>query len=103
MDAQQREALYDTEIGPMLLRLANACQTAGLSFVSLVEWSPGEHSMTAALAAGSGPSMRHAVVAARAGSNVDALIMALMKEASIAGHSSMCLKQLGVPEKPEPG
>jgi hypothetical protein len=90
MDAQQREALYDTEIGPMLLRLANACQTAGLSFVSLVEWSPGEHSMTA-------------VVAARAGSNVDALIMALMKEASIAGHSSMCLKQLGVPEKPEPG
>jgi hypothetical protein len=101
IDAAARERFYDTQIAPALLALAVKASDAGLSFLAVVEWAPNQGAHTSALAAGAGSGVRHALVAARAGSNVDALIMALMRDAQANGHSSLCLKQLGVPLKPE--
>lgn len=101
MTAEDREKFYDTEIAPVLMELARKCQNNGLSIAAMVEWEPGETGRTAALAVGSGFGIRMAETAMRSAGNVDTLIWALMKYAKEAGHSSICLQQLGVPCKPE--
>lgn len=95
------ENFYDSEIAPVLLDLAKRCEAKGLSFLAEVEWEPGETGRTATLTAAAGFGIRLADLAARAKGNADALIIAMMKHAREHGHSSMCLKQLGVPLHPE--
>lgn len=102
MTPEEREAFYDSEIAPGLMGLAKKCQDNGLSIAAVVEWDPGETGRTVALAANAGFGLRMTEVAIRSAGNVDALIMALMKYATEHGHSSMCLKQLGVPTSPVP-
>lgn len=97
----ENETFYDNEIAPALAGLAKRCQDRGLSFLAVVEWEPGEHGRTLTLQAGSGLGIRMADAAAQAGNNADGLILALMKYAHEHGHSSMLLKQLGVPLTPE--
>ncbi len=97
---EEREAFYDTEIAPILIDLAKRCQDAGLSFVATAEWEPGEGGTTMALQAARSLSIETAMVAARSRNNVDTIIMHLMRCGSERGHSSMCLKILGVPMSP---
>lgn len=99
-ESSEREAFYDAEIAPALADMARRCQDRGLSFLAVVEWEPGETGRTYIQAEESGYGIRLAETAARAGNNVDALIMAIMKHARQHGHSSMCLKMLGVPVTP---
>jgi hypothetical protein len=100
MTQEEREAFYDAEIAPVLSTLADKCKANGLSFLAVVEWAPGEHGRTLSLTPPHGHGIRWADLAARVSGNVDSLIMALMKEGREYGHSSICLHQLGVPEKP---
>lgn len=101
MTQEEREAFYDREIAPEMLRLGKMCHEAGLSFLAVVEWAPGETGRTRQFVEPYGPPIEIADAAIRAGNNVDALIMFLMRIGEERGHSSVFLKQLGVPLKPD--
>ena len=106
MDIRMSEEIYDAKIVPKLADLAGKCQSAGMSFLAMVEFAPGETGRTEYMTATPGMKMQIALMAARCNGNVDALIMGLMKYAEKHGHGSIFLKQLGVPlvptEKVEP-
>jgi hypothetical protein len=97
MTSDEREAFYDSQIAPVLMDLAKKCEENGLSIAAMVEWQPGETGRTAALAAEAGFGIRMAEAAMQAHGNVDSLIGAIMSYAKERGHSSVCLKLLGVP------
>lgn len=100
MTKQEREKFYDEEIAPALLTLAEKCNKAGLSFLAVAEWEPGDIGRTMHYVQPYGPQMDWAAAAARSGGNVDALIGFLVNSAKASGHSSAYLMQLGVPMKP---
>lgn len=97
----ENETFYDNEIAPRLTELARACEDRGMSFIASVEYAPSETGSTILLSADSSFQSRLMDLATRCNGNVDSLIFALMKYAREHGHSSMCLKQLGVPSVPE--
>lgn len=90
------EQFYDEEIAPDLLDLAKRCHDRGLSFVAVVEWEPGEQGRTIYLQRSHGLGIELANVAAATNGNVDSLIMYIMRYGEKHGHSSACLKILGV-------
>ncbi len=99
-DIAGREAFYDREIAPALLDLGRRCQSAGLSLLAAVEWDWGECGSTVVFQERTGPQLTHARAAITGGLNADALIGALIDYARQHGHSSIFLKQLGVPLMP---
>ena len=101
MTPAEREEFYDAEIAPALAGLAKRCHENGMSFVSLVDWSPEDVGVTAQLVERASPQARWSRFAALCRANVDTLIMTIMNEARTSGHSSVCLRMLGVSEKPE--
>ena len=100
MTPEQREKFYDAEIAPALAALGTRCHENGMSFVALVDWSPDNVAVTAQLAERASPQARWSRFAALCRANVDNLIVALVREASASGHSSICLRALGVPDAP---
>mgnify|MGYP001609518279 CR=1 FL=1 len=96
----EKEAFYDERIAPELLRLAELAQEAGIGFVAMVEWEPGEGGRTVALPKGASVGIRMVEVAMRARGNVDALFIAISKYARQHGHSSLYLHRLGIPHQP---
>lgn len=97
---KKAERYYDKHIAPELLRLSKLCQDNGLSFLALVEWSPGDYGRTLSLQANSGLGIRLADTAAKANGNVDSLFIAISRYARDHGHSSIYLSQLGIPTTP---
>lgn len=102
------EEFYDTEVAPVLMDLARKHQERGLGFLALAQWDKsGKVSRTATLPVGAPASLRWGLSLASAstdaGVNIDGFMIAVMKEARETGHSSMILKQLGVPLKPAAG
>ena len=95
-----REEQYDAEVAPLLLQAAQRCEKLGMSMIANVEYAPGEHGRTDCEAPGADLAQRVVHWAARAGNNVDSLILAIMRHANEHGHSSICLKTLGVPTTP---
>jgi len=73
------EEFYDSEIAPKLLELANQCGDRGMSFVSVVEYAPGERSTTKRLMTDAGLAMVMLAHCAKMGENVDGYIMGLMR------------------------
>ncbi|MEW6256558.1 MAG: hypothetical protein AB1592_11425 [Pseudomonadota bacterium] len=98
--AKERETFYDDEVAPLLAELSRKCTAAGLSFLAVVEWAPGDTGRTLGLVSGSGFGIRMADAAAKASGNVDSFMFALMRYAREHGHSSAILHQLGVPLTP---
>lgn len=94
MDATEREAYFDKEIGPALLELARKCEVAGLSFLNRVEWAPNEGATTSSIQPHPGIGMKITYSAALANGNADALIMAMLKYAKESGHNSIYLHLL---------
>lgn len=101
MTPAEREEFYDAEIAPALASLAARCHENGMAFVALVDWSPEDVGLTIQLVERSSPQARWARFAALCRGNVDTLIMTIMNEARVSGHSSLCLRLLGISEKPE--
>lgn len=91
------EEFYDREIAPALMAIAQKCEDHGISLVAKVEWEPGESGTTAAVRADASFALQLAHWAAASHGNVDALVMQCMRYGQEHGHSSLCLKQLGVP------
>lgn len=93
-----KEEFYDAEIAPALFTLMKKAAEKGLSFVSVVEWEPGEFGRTAHLQTPHGLGIEMANVAAQANGNADTLIGYMVRHAQARGHGSIYLRQLGVSE-----
>ena len=101
----EQEAIYDAEIAPALLAICKRCEALGMPMVASVEYSPDQTSTTIFCPDPKGdkrPSAQQMLVyyAARCNGNVDGLIFAIMRAAEKYGHASVCLRSLGVAEKP---
>lgn len=72
------EDVYDNEIAPLLLKLAEQCREMEISFVAAVEYEPGKISLTKAGESKS-TAQAFAVLAAECNGNVDGALLALVK------------------------
>lgn len=97
----KNEEYYDTNIAPKLAEIAQDCENNGMSLIAFCEFNKGEIGDTITIQQGSHFSTRLVHMAVQSKGNVDSLIWGIMKYASKYGHSSITLKQLGVPEKPQ--
>lgn len=94
------EAIYDAKIAPALKRVMEICAKEGMGMLAVVEFGKGEIGRSEVAPQGSCMEMHITRMAARCHGNIDALIMGIMKYARAHGHSSIFLKQLGVPLNP---
>jgi hypothetical protein len=100
------EEIYDAEIAPALLKISQRCQELGFAMVASVEWEVGENGRTEFCPKTDGstprPSAKQLLVhyAARCHGNIDAMLMAVMRDAEKYGHTSAYLHNLGVKETP---
>lgn len=78
-DVSDEEAWYDAEIAPALAALAERCHARGMSFVSVVEYQPGDRARTRYLTADAGLAMQMVDLAAATVPNVDCYVMNLRK------------------------
>lgn len=92
---KEREAFYDREVAPTLLELARKCEDAGLSFLAMVEWAPGQAGKTMSVQAESGLGLKMTRWAMESRDDADALIMQMMRYGKEHGHESVCLTLLG--------
>jgi len=97
-----KEDFYDRKIAPELMRLAKLCAGEGLGFLAAVEYEPGSLAETCALPEGAGVGIRIAQAAVKANGNFDSLAIAVARYAKEHGHTSMVLKQMGIPERTAP-
>lgn len=88
------EEFYDTEVAPVLLELAKACEARGVPFLALVEYAPNKPARTEFLPTTAGIEQRLATWAARADGNIDALMLTVQRYAEAHGHSSVVLEIL---------
>lgn len=100
-EQSEKERYYDEVIAPKLAEIAKDAGEQGLNFVALVEWEPGSLARTACAAMAQGLSFMMANWAAQCCGNVDSFWMAVQKYAMKHGHSSVFLKEQGIPENPE--
>lgn len=99
---EQREALYDEQIAPLLAQAARLAEANGMSMTCVVEYNPGETGETHTLAKGHGYKTSLAYAAIACHGNVDALFLAVSKHARQHGHSSLYLARMDIPTTPEP-
>lgn len=97
------EQFYDDHIAPELLRLSKLCEDRGMPFLAHVEFAKGEFGTTATTSGKQSWAFELALCAISAKGNLDALVLAVAKAVreTNTGHSSLILKQMGVPTAPE--
>lgn len=95
------ESAYDSEIAPKLLEIGKRCKELGMSFVALVEYSPGETGRTHTQQPNACNEFLLTAIAAQTRGNIDALAISWARHARKVGHGSIVLRNLGVPLEPE--
>lgn len=95
-----KEEYYDQNIAPKLLEIGKECENAGLTFIAVCEYEGGDYGGTRTIQPNSGYPIRLVDLAVQCEGNVDSLMFAVMRHAREHGHSSIILKQLGIPERP---
>lgn len=75
----ESEQFYDDEIAPALREIMTKCQERGMSFLGLVEYSPGERGRTTVLQPEAGLEMVMATLCAKAGANIDSFMIGLAR------------------------
>lgn len=98
-DSTTKEQYYDEHVAPKLAEIGKECEARGLSLIAACEWEPGEFGSTVTLTDAS-YAMRLVNSAIMSLGNVDTLLIAISKHATKHGHSSIFLKQLGIPTVP---
>lgn len=98
---EEREALYDKEIAPLLARAARLAEANGMSMTCLVEFNPGDTGETHTLAGDQSYKVALAYAAIACHGNVDALFLAVARHARQHGHSSLYLSRMDIPMAPE--
>lgn len=97
-----KEKYYGEHLAPKIHALAEECNAAGLSFLAVCEWAPGELERTLCIHPESSLGFRFADAAAQANGNVDSLFLDISLHARKHGHSSFFLSKLGIPSVPAP-
>ena len=75
----ETEKFYDDEIAPELKKLMEKANAKGLSFIAVVEYSPGERGRTTGIAPDAGIEMLMLNACARAGNNIDGFVLGMAK------------------------
>jgi len=75
------EEWHDKEIAPRLLEIANKCKEKNISFISSVEYLPGERGETAFISKDACLEMVMLWILQKTGRNIDSFIMNLKKYA----------------------
>ena len=91
------EAWYDTEIATALAALAKRCHERGMSFVSCVEFDPGNRARTVIMTEDAGLPMQMVNMCAATAPNVDGYIINLIrfcKEKGLDMDASIVLQML---------
>ena len=94
-DIADNESVYDAEIAPLLLQVADRCKELGMPFIASVEFAPGSIGKTEVVMHKMSFAQRLAHYAVRAYGNVDKLILGINKYAKEYGHSSVFLQSIG--------
>jgi hypothetical protein len=96
MTPQEREAVYDNEIGPALVALAKRCEDVGMSLVAEVEWDGDQAlgGLTVTLAEGSSFAIRLVKLAADVRGNIDSMFIALRKATTVDLSGSLFMRVL---------
>lgn len=103
MNDQDKEAIYDKEIAPELLRIAERCQELGLSMVSVVEYSPADRGRTMTIQEDASLGMKVIQMAAQTGERLDGLMLAISRYivANRVPHSCIVLERMGIEPNPD--
>lgn len=95
MNEQEQEDFYDREIAPLLLELAEKCQSNGLQFLAQVEWSSGDSAETVVYEPKTASVKTVlAYLAIKAHGNFDTFMNAILRYAKEKGHNSVYLHLL---------
>jgi len=101
MTATEKEKYYDDVIAPQLMAIGKDATEKGLNFLGIVEWAPGYTGRTHCCIEGTqGITFRMANWAATCRGNVDSFWFAVQRYAMKYGHTSIFLKDQGIPSKP---
>jgi hypothetical protein len=84
-ETTENEAWYDAEIAPALAELAKRCLERGMSFVSAVEYQPGDHAGTYSLAEDAHLKMHMLRLCSMTAPNVDSYVMNLRRHCKAEG------------------
>jgi hypothetical protein len=93
MTQDEAERIYDEEIAPALLDVAQKCEAHGFALVAHAEWWPGETGITNIVPDGSSAQMRMTQLAAHAHGNLDGFFIAIKKQFPEAGDQSMFMRK----------
>lgn len=98
------EAVYDQEIAPLMSQILTLCQARGIPMFASFQIS-NDGFCTSAIAHNAHPVFRHYQALAQSiqegGVNLDKYVFWVAREARGHAHSSMVLKQMGVPVLPD--
>lgn len=97
-----KEDFYDNEIAPMLLEVSKRCEAMEVSFIAVAEYEHGKRGRTATISSDAGLEMRMLDLCARAGSNIDAYIIALIRYCrrnNIPVDSSIVMNRMGASDQ----
>lgn len=94
----ENEQWYDREIAPKLLELGESCRARGMSFLSVVEYEPGNRSRTFTVTDNADLEMVMIQHCAQTAPNLDSYVIGLIRycrEKGIDTRASIVMQQLG--------
>ena len=94
-DPRTGEQIYDEEIAPALMQIAEKIKALGMSMVAVVEYAPNERGDTTVMGGVSGLEMHMVYMCAKTVPNVDSYILNLKRfcyQRNIDTSTSMVLK-----------
>lgn len=78
-EVSENEAWYDEEVAPKLAELANQCGERKISFLSIVEYNPGDRARTQRLEPNAGLEMIMCALCAISVPNIDRYLLNLIR------------------------
>lgn len=94
MSEQISEQIYDEQIAPLLVKVAELCKSHGMSLVAAVEYKPGSLGHTRMLAEDWTAAIVMVDEAVAACGNIDRLVISVVRRAKQYGHDSMILDMM---------
>ena len=100
IDSTAKEQYYDEHVAPKLFAIGEECQERGMAFVAACEFGNGDYGGTVVIPEDTSYALRLIYLASQARGNIDNFMISVAKHAREHGHSSIFLKQLGIPTEP---
>lgn len=98
---KDNEAVYDEQIAPLMAQIIAVCNEHGIPLFAEFQYSPDGFCKTAIAGAGSHAVFQSYAALSQckedAGVNIDKFMFWVVKQAGEQGHSSIWLRQAGIP------